>query len=88
MLTGNRVKCYDFIRCIVLFCRENAEIAIDTFTTILQPDHLLLASSKRVKGVQAINVCYCCRTSYKVSCAPLGRNSSNLSLLICTRALS
>eukprot|EP00794_Sanderia_malayensis_P014032 gene14032-15491_t len=31
--------------------RENAEIAINTFTNILPRDHLLLASSKRVKAL-------------------------------------
>ena len=31
-------------------CRSHAEKAIDIITTILPADHLLLASSKRVKG--------------------------------------
>jgi len=31
--------------------REHAEAAISTFTNVLEPDHLLLASSKRVKAL-------------------------------------
>ena len=40
--------------CCVFFCSEHAEAAISTFTNVLEPDHLLLASSKRVKGQDLI----------------------------------
>jgi hypothetical protein len=35
----------------MLYFREHAEMAIDILKTILPEDHLLLSSSKRVKGI-------------------------------------
>ena len=43
---NNLVNFYNYSSLI----REHAEIAIRTFTKVLEPEHLLLASSKRVKG--------------------------------------
>jgi len=43
-LTGRGVVCY----------RIHAEKAIDIITSILPDDHLLLASSKRVKGLWSL----------------------------------
>ena len=35
----------------MMFYRDHAEKAIEILGNILQPDHLLLSSSKRVKGI-------------------------------------
>lgn len=45
--------------CVLFFSRDHAEKAIEILGNILQPDHLLLSSSKRVKGewFTLMNVC-------------------------------
>ena len=46
------------LRYLFISFRHHAQMAIDIISRLLPQDHLLLASSKRVKGILAVNVVY------------------------------